>query len=411
MDGRPVYYARAIEEAVLGASDQFPVVLVTGARQVGKTTLLRHLCREERTYVTLDDPALRALAGDDPELFLQRFPPPVLVDEIQYAPGLLPGVKMAVDSARKPGQFWLTGSQQFQMMKGVTESLAGRVAVVSLLGFSGRERDRRELGVEPFIPTSAVLKARASSARRYTAKSLFRDIWLGSFPALVAGEVKDRDLFYGSYLQTYLERDVSDLAQVGDRDAFVRFVRACAARTAQMLNFTELANDCDVSLPTAKRWLSVMTTSMQVLLLQPYHTNVTKRLVKTPKLYFLDTGLCSYLTGWSSPETLLSGAMAGAVYETFVLGELLKSWRNRLREPQVYYYRDKEKREIDFLFDADGKLYPVEAKLSATSKKDWVRHFSALDRLGKRGDGAVVCLCRELVPIDRESNAVPVGFI
>ncbi|MHC5057681.1 MAG: ATP-binding protein [Planctomycetota bacterium] len=406
-----MYFPRAVERALRAASKQFAVVLVTGPRQVGKTTLLRHLCEKGRGYVTLDDPGLRVLANEDPELFLQRFPPPVLIDEIQYAPGLLPGIKMAVDASRKPGRFWMTGSQQFRMMKGVTESLAGRVAVVGLLGFSGRERDRRELDVPPFLPRGPELKKLGASSRVQTSRSLFRAIWQGSYPALVAGETRDRDLFYSSYLQTYLQRDVSDLAQVGDMDAFVRFLRACAARTARMLNMTELANDCDVSVPTVKRWLSVLTASMQAGLLQPYHTNVTKRLMKTPKLYFLDTGLCSYLTGWSSPETLASGAMAGAVFETFVFGELLKSWRNKLREPRIYYYRDKDRREVDFVFDLDGKLHPVEAKLSASPKKDWVRHFAALDRLGPRGPGAVVCLSRDLVPLDRKSNAVPVGFL
>lgn len=406
-----MYIPRAMEPALLEASAQFPVLLLVGARQVGKTTLLRRMCGKDRAYVTLDDPALRMLANEDPALFLQRFPPPVLIDEIQYSPGLLPHLKIASDETRKPGMFWLTGSQHFRIMQGVTESLAGRAAVVELLGLSGREIDRRGPAADPFLPTRRTIERLAESMRRHTSQSLFAGVWKGSFPALSSGEVKNPDLFYSSYMQTYLERDVSSLTQVGDRDAFVRFVRACAARTAQVLNLAGLARDCDVSIPTAKRWLSVLEASMQVRLLPPYHSNATKRLMKSPKLYFLDTGLCAHLTGWSSPQTLASGAMAGAVFETHVFCEMLKGWRNALKEPGLFYYRDKDGREIDFVFEADGVLHPVEAKLAATPGPDWTSRFTALDRLGRRGEGAVICLCKEWIPLDRGNAAVPVGIL
>jgi len=407
-----MYYKRTLEEAVDTASQQFPVVLVTGPRQVGKTTLLRHLCGDRRRYVTLDDLTLRSLAREDPALFLQRYPPPVLIDEIQYAPDLLPYIKMRVDEEGETGSFWLTGSRQFQMMQGVTESLAGRVAMLNLLGFSAREQDRRKSSVEPFLPTQDNLYRRAATAGKTSLDAIFRHIWSGGYPALIAGPAKDRDLFYSSYLQTYLQRDVRDLAQVVNAETFLRFLRACAARTGQLLNCSELARDVDVSVKTAQHWLSILTASFQVYLLQPYHTNVTRRLVKTPKLYFLDTGLAAYLTEWSTPETLAAGAMNGAMLETWALSELLKSWRHRMRSPQLYYYRDRDGREIDFLFVQNRTFHPVEVKLGATPKRDWVRHFHVLDKLDLDvGDGGVLCLCQEMLPLTEQALAIPLGVI
>jgi len=407
-----MYYRRAIETPWLEAGEQFPVLLLTGPRQVGKTTVLKHLCGKDRRYVTLDDPNLRHLAGDDPALFLQRFPPPVLIDEIQYAPALLPQIKMIADEQRRPGQFWLTGSQQFEMMRGISETLAGRVAIVKLLGFSLRERHRKALDIPPFLPFGAGLDARTSSATPTRLAGIYRDIWRGTFPALNAGSVRNRELFYSSYLQTYLQRDIRDLRQIGNEAAFVRFLRVCAARTAQMLNLSELARDADVSVPTAKTWLSLLQTTCQVFLLRPYYTNVTKRLVKAPKLYFLDTGLCSYLTEWSSPETLEAGAMSGAVLETFVLGEILKSWWHRMKAPPVYYYRDRDRREVDVLFVLDQRLHPLEVKKSATIRPAWATAFAPLDRLGlPRGPGGVACLCPELLPVSGDVSAIPVGML
>jgi predicted AAA+ superfamily ATPase len=407
-----VYLPRALEDRVLDASEQFPVLLLTGPRQVGKTTLLRHLCSPERHYVTLDDPGRRALANEDPALFLQRFPPPVLIDEIQYAPDLLPHIKMEVDASRSPGAFWLTGSQQFHAMQGITESLAGRVALIRLLGLSAREADRRPSRVEPFLPTPEILEDRLETRATTDLQAVFRRIWTGSFPALVAGPVEDRDLFYGSYLQTYVARDVRDLAEVSNQQAFLRFLRAAAARTGQLLNLSDLARDVDVSVPTAKRWLSILEASFVVHLLRPYHGNVGKRLVKTPKLYFLDTGLCAHLTDWSTAETLASGAMAGPILETWVVAEVLKSHWHRLRTPHVYFYRDRDGREIDLLLEKDGALYPVEIKLAATPRREWVRTFAALEGLGPRtGAGAVVCLTPESLPLSREITAVPVGAL
>lgn len=407
-----MYYPREIKDCWLKAGEQFPVLLLTGPRQVGKTTVLQQIRERSRRYVTLDDPLVRDLAQREPAVFLQRFEPPVLIDEIQYAPQLLPFIKMAADASRRPGLFWLTGSQQFWVMKGVSETLAGRVAILHLLGFSGRERHRLELDVSPFLPTHSSLTEREASGSPTTLKRVYKDIWLGGFPALAAGSVKDRDLFYSSYLQTYLQRDIRDLTQVGNEATFLKFVRACAARTSQMLNLADLARDADVAVNTAKHWLSILQGSFQVMLLQPYHTNLTKRLMKTPKLHFLDTGLCAYLTEWSSPETLEAGAMSGAILETYVLSEILKSWWHRGRMPQLYYYRDKDGREIDLVLVQNGKLHPVEIKKSATPGSDSYGTFGTLDRLGnKTGEGGVVCLSRELVPLAKGVRAVPVGLI
>lgn len=406
------YFERELSRWWLEAEKQFPVLLLTGARQVGKTTLLRRLASEGRAYVTLDDPLLRRLAQEDPPLFLQRFPPPVLIDEIQYAPGLLPIIKMRVDDERVPGAFWLTGSQRFQMMQGVSETLAGRVGIVNLMGFSVRERHRLRLDILPFLPTDEAIRPRTDDPGPSGLMEVFRDIWMGTMPALNTGEVSDRDLFYSSYLQTYLQRDVREISGIGDESAFLAFLRAAAARTGQLLNLTELARDADVAVNTAKRWLSILEGSFQVVLLEAYHSNVTKRLVKQPKLYFLDAGLCAYLTEWSSPETLEAGAMAGALLETYAVTEILKSWWHRGKRPAAYFYRDKDKREIDLLLMKDQITYPIEVKKTGNPRADTIRVFGALDRLGlQRGHGALVCLARQSVPLAQDASVIPIGLI
>lgn len=406
-----MYIERTLEAFVKKATEQFPVLMVTGARQVGKTTFLQHLNKETRTYVTLDDPLILSLAKEDPALFMQRFPPPVLIDEIQYAVELLPHIKMAVDRNRKAGQFWLTGSQQFHLMKGVSESLAGRVGVVQLLGLSRRELTGQSHESLPFLPTDENIHS-IKAGNRLNLKELYRLIWRGTFPAIALDDDMDRDLFYSSYVQTYLQRDIRDLARVGDEMSFLRFLRAAAARTGQLLNMAELARDADVAPNTAKMWLSILQVSGIAYLLEPYHTNVTKRLVKTPKLYFLDTGLCAYLTEWSSPETLEAGAMSGAILETWIVAELLKSyWHNGRRAP-FYFYRDKDQKEIDLIIVQDGTVYPLELKKTASPSKDDVRHFRVLDKLNMPiGSGGVICLTEQSLPLTQTTHSIPVDTI
>jgi uncharacterized protein len=403
-----MYVIRTLENYFNKASSQFPVMLVTGARQVGKTTFLRHLTGENRLYVTLDDPLVLRLAKEDPPLFMQRFPPPVLIDEIQYAPELLPYIKMEVDRDRKPGMFWLTGSQQFHIMKGVSESLAGRIGIVSLLGFSRQEVMGQGHKSIPFLPIPEKLPV----GKTFSLKELYRIIWRGSFPAMVLAEDVDRDLFYGSYVQTYLQRDIRDLARVGDEVSFIRFLRAAAARTGQLLNLAELAKDADIAPNTAKTWISILQASGIVYLLLPFHTNITKRLVKSPKLYFLDTGLCAYLTEWSSPETLEAGAMSGAILETWIISEILKSWWHNGRSTPFYYYRDRDQKEIDLLIVQDGTVFPVEIKKTASPDKNMVRHFKTLERLNMSvGLGAIICLVSQTIPLTAAITAFPVSVM
>ncbi|MEW6221566.1 MAG: AAA family ATPase [Thermodesulfobacteriota bacterium] len=392
---------------------QFPVVLVTGARQVGKTTLLAHLGGVGRACVTLDDPLVRRLAKEDPALFLQRFPPPVLIDEIQYAPELLPYLKIVADRERQAGLFWLTGSQPFHLMRGVSESLAGRVALEPLFGLSRREAMGSGRGARPFLPGSQELASRLASGGHLPLLELYRLIWRGGFPRPSLDDGVDRDLFFNSYVQTYLQRDVRDLARVGNEMAFLRFLRAAASRTGQLLNLTELARDADVAVNTAKSWLSILEASGIVHLLEPYHTSISKRLVTAPKVYSLDTGLCSYLTEWSSPETLEAGAMSGAILETWVVAELLKSYWHCGRQPPFYHYRDRDKKEIDLLLVADGiLLHPLEIKKTASPGRSDVRHFQVLSGLGLPvGPGGLICLAEQALPIFAEVWSIPVAAL
>ena len=274
-----------------------------------------------------------------------------------------------MDRNRTPGLFWITGSQQFHLMKGVSESLAGRVGLVRLLGLSRGERVGQGRNAHPFLPTTDRIQEGRHTGNTLTLKDLYRLIWCGAFPAIALDDEMDRDLFYGSLVQTYLQRDIRDLARVGDEMTFLRFLRAAAARSGQMLNLSELARDADVAPNTAKSWLSILEASGIVYLLASYHTNLTRRLVKAPKLYFLDTGLCAYLTEWSSPETLEAGAMSEAILETWIVVELLKSYLHNGLGAPFYYYRDKDQKEIDLVIVRDGTVYPLEVKKTASPNR------------------------------------------
>lgn len=401
-----MYKERTLEKQVIELSNQFKVLLITGARQVGKSTLLKH-CDKNRDYVTLDDYKARELAINEPELFLQRYKAPIIIDEIQYAPNLLSYIKITVDNSNERGQYWLTGSQQFHMMKNVTESLAGRVAVLDLKGFSLKEIESEEH--IPFVPTKEFLEQMRKTSKSQDLTSIYELIWKGSYPDINVNN-SNWETFYSSYLQTYIERDIKDLNAVKNEMDFLKFLKILASRTGQMLNYTDIANEVGIAVNTIKSWISILVSSNIVYLLQPYFSNLNKRIVKTPKVYFLDTGLCSYLTNWESPKTLESGAMSGAIFETFVVAEIIKSYVHNAKTPNIYYYRDKDKKEIDVIIEKNDKLYPIEIKKSANPDKSMLKHFSVIPE-EKRAEGAVICLCSEDFPITENVNAIPVGYV
>ena len=407
-------YKRTIARAVKEISETFPALLMTGPRQVGKTTLLESCAEKKRGYVSLDDLDARQLAQNDPGLFIQTYKAPIIIDEVQYAPQLLSYIKIVVDREKKNGLFWLTGSQKFHLMKGITESLAGRVAIVDLLGFSQAELDGRAEKQKPFMPTKNWIEnVRSNIQKPKEIKDVYKQIWLGSFPKVnIDGKASTRQRFYSSYVQTYLQRDVKDILNISDETSFYNFISAVAARTGQVLNYAELARATGIDNKTAKAWLSVLETSGIVYILQPYHNNLTKRLVKAPKIYFLDTGLCTYLTRWPDANSLQAGAMSGAILETYLFAEILKSyWHNGL-EANFYYYRDTDQKEIDLVIETGEALYPIEFKKTATPSQTASKNFSALEKLGKKiGQGAVICFVEKDIPLSREVTAIPVGYL
>ena len=406
-------YQRTLGNIIKEINDNFPVLLVTGARQAGKTTLLEMCAEEGRNYVTLDNLEDRTLAQNDPGLFVQIHKPPLIIDEVQYAPNLFSYIKIIVDRQKANGLFWLIGSQKFHLMKGITESLAGRVAIIDLLGLSQAEIDGRGEGLPPFLPSPGWIdKAKGTIQKPGTLNEIYNRIWRGAFPKVIEATDTVRNLFYQSYIQTYIRRDVKDILSISDETLFYSFLGAVAARTGQLLNYAELARDTAIDSKTAKSWLSVLETSGLVYLLRPYHRNVTKRLVKSPKLYFLDTGLCAYLTKWPTPDSLEAGAMSGAILETYLFSEILKSYCHNGAEPYFYYYRDLDQKEVDLVIETGDSLYPVEFKKTATPSATASRHFHLLEKLGKKvGHGAVLCFVERDVALSENVTAIPAGYL
>ena len=405
-----MFIERTLSNLLQSVSTMFPVVLLTGPRQVGKTTLLKHCVSAKANYVTLDSLVDRELAKNDPALFLQRYDTPLIIDEIQYAPELFSYIKIVVDEQQANGLFWLTGSQQFHLMHHITESLAGRVGILKLLGLSQAELMHQAHSSRAFLPT--ITWDTKKQVASLTLKTLYHTIWRGSFPAMQAKPDLLQDVFYSSYLQTYIQRDIRQLAQVADEHAFLSFVRAAAVRTGQLLNLSALARDVGIDNKTAKHWLSLLETSGLIYLLPPYANNLTKRLVKTPKLYFLDTGLCCYLARWTSPQALEAGAMSGAILETFVVSDIIKSYWHHGRSGVFYFYRDKDQNEIDVIIDENGTLYPIEIKKTAMPSERNIKSFDALTKLGQPiGQGALICLIEKPMPVNRNVNAIPVNYI
>lgn len=405
------YISRNLEKIVLEVTKEYAVLLVTGPRQVGKTTMLQKLMENtDRGYVSLDDLNERNLAKTDPELFLQLHKPPILIDEVQYAPELFTYIKIHVDKNHNPGDFWLTGSQVFKLMRGVQESLAGRVAVLSLTSLSQAEICDNQM--EPFTIDLEELAVRSKQRKQADTREIFGRIFRGSMPAIVSGQNSNSQIFYSSYLTTYIERDVRELSDAIDSLKFLHFITAVAARCGQMLNIADIARDADINQKQAKDWLGILETLGIIFYLHPYSNNLLKRMIKTPKLYFYDTGLVCYLTKWSSAETLESGAMNGAILENYVVAEIMKTYLNSGKESFLYYYRDKDAKEIDIVLEHDGVLNPIEIKKSSNPGSELIRVFDLLDKSSiPRSKGAVICMKPELSAIDRDNYIVPVWMI
>lgn len=407
------YIERHMEKLITELSKSYSAILLTGPRQAGKTTLLQQLAEKEniqREYVSLDDLSNREIAKNDPALFLQLHKPPILIDEVQYAPELFSYIKIHIDKRHNPGDFWLTGSQIYRLMRGVQESLAGRIALLHLSPLS-----QREITGNPCIPFSTdfnTLLTERDRIKPISAPELYSRLWNGSMPGLISGQYPDRNIFYSSYISSYIERDVRDISGTIDALKFNRFVTAAAARCSQLLNYNALAEDTEIDIPTAKNWMNILETLGIIFLLHPYSNNVLKRTIKTPKLYFFDTGLVCYLTRWSSPETTAIGAMNGALLENFAISEIMKSYQNAGREPYLYFYRDRDAKEIDAILERDGKLCPLEIKKTSSPDTRLTRVFSVIDKSPlEKGTGAILCLANEFGAIDRNNLIVPIWMI
>jgi len=409
-----MYIRRHIEPVIARIAKRKPVIILTGARQVGKSTMLKEVYRNVR-YLTLNHPLVRESAKESPSLFFETYKPPVIVDEIQKAAELFDYIKDIVDEDKKRGQFYLTGSQSFTLMKNTSDSLAGRAGVIKLLGLSMREI----AGVthrKPLIPTPEHITEIKQTTVPFDYSHITGCIHRGFFPELyeTPGDLHDWADFYSSYFQTYIEKDIKDVLNIQDESAFIRFVKATASLTGEMLNINTIAGICGKDAKTVRRWLSLLESSGLVYLLEPYYNNLNKRLIKAPKLYFLDTGLACWLLGWNNPEQLTNGAMWGHIFESFVFGEVLKSYYNDgIVRPPLYYYRDKDKNEIDLVIEEGDLLYPIEIKTTGDPTKSMTKAFSCLKNIpGKQiGAGAVVCLAKEHLPLTQDTWVIPVNLI
>lgn len=414
------YIKRNIESVVMRLSKGFPVVMVTGPRQVGKTTMLRHI-NKNINYVSLDNLNARDLAISDPELFLETYKTPLVIDEFQYAPNLLSYIKIRVDEARFDRVFnsgddvnvmyYLTGSQSFLSMKNVSESLAGRVGIIEMYGLSTNELNMQS--DEIFIPEISELQKKKISNKPDSNK-IFERIFKGSYPELYINENVTLNEYYESYVKTYIERDIRDLINISDEIKFMKFMTSIAARTGEELNITTVANDAEISVPTAQSWLSILVNTGLVILLEPFSNNVIKRTIKRPKIYFMDTGLACYLAKYPSAEILEASAYAGHIFETYVVSEIVKTFANNGKnfKRYLFYYRDDKKREIDLIIDYNNKLYPIEIKKGKKPNGECTKNFEVLGNLNMEiGKGIVLCMCDEIFPIDRDNYYVPVNYI
>lgn len=406
------YVERTLERKFLRMSSFFKVVLVTGARQVGKTTMLRHLADEQnRTYVSMDNMMVRTLAKTDPVLFFQTYKVPIIIDEIQKAPELFEQIKIICDESEERGLFWLTGSQQYKMMKNIRETLAGRIGILELYSMSRKEVEELSFPNELDFSLPCLL-ARQHLTKKNNIVDVFEYIWRGGMPDALQADSEQRQEYFNSYIETYLMRDVSEEGGITDTVRFRKFLSACAALVAEQINYKTLAEAAEISQPTAKSWVRLLQGLGIIYLLQPYANNELKRLTKTPKLYFCDTGLCAYLSMWLTRDTLMNGAVSGHYFENYVVIELLKNFSYSPSKANLTYYRDSNAKEIDVFVEENGIIHPLEIKKSANPDRREVRKYELLDKANlERGRGGIICMCEEVIPIDDKNCFIPANLI
>lgn len=406
------YIKRELERKFVHMSSFFKVVLVTGARQVGKTTMLKHLAEgTDRTVVSLDNLMARELARTDPVLFFQTYKPPVLIDEVQYAPQLFEQIKVLTEENAEPGRFWLTGSQQYNMMKNVRETLAGRVGILELYSLSQREKagisvnDNLDFSLQALLSRQKVMPGN-------DIVRIFEHIWRGGMPQVVSADSEQLQEYFNSYIDTFLMRDVAAFGGIADTVRFGRFLKACAALVSEQLNYKTLAEAADISQPTAKDWGMLLQSLGIIYLLQPYANNALKRLAKTPKLYFCDTGLCAFLSMWLTRETLMGGAASGHYFENYVVMELLKNYAYAKSKASMTYFRDSNSKEIDVFIEENNLIHPLEIKKSANPDRREIKKYEILDKISvSRGNGGIICMTAEVIPIDEKNCFIPCSLI
>lgn len=405
------YITRELERKFSKLNDFFKVILVTGARQVGKTTMLKHLAESNRTYVTMDNMMARELAQSDPVLFFQTYKPPILIDEVQKAPELFEQIKIICDESDEKGLIWLTGSQQYNVMTKVRETLAGRIGILELYSLSAREKAGLVFDTELDF-SFATLQKRAKKLPKNNIVKVFNDIWEGGMPGVQGVDEELRLEYFNSYVDTYLMRDATEAGGIKDTVRFRKFLVGCASLVSEQVNYSTLAEAADIAPSTAKDWLKVLEGLNIIYLLQPYSNNELKRLSKTPKLYFCDTGLCAYLSMWLTADTLRNGAASGHYYENYVVMELVKSYAYSKFKVNITYFRDSNAKEIDLFVEENGIIHPLEIKKSASPDRREVKKYSIIDKASlKRGCGGIICMCEEPVPIDEDNCFIPSNLI
>ena len=406
------YIHRSLERKFLKMSSAFKVVMLTGARQVGKSTMLKTLAKNTgRVCVSMDDADIRELAERDPKLFFQMYKPPILIDEIQKAPALFEQIKLLCDESSERGQFWLSGSQSKKMMKQAGDSLAGRICILKMFGLSKKEL----IGKAEDIPDDYSLSFFLKRSQHYpvnTILEIYQQIWEGGMPDMLYMDAELRRSYWNSYVEAYLMRDAVDDNGIQDTEGFRKFLRACAAFTGELLNYQDLANAAGVSSATAKDWIKVLQSMGIIFLLEPFYNNELKRMIKTPKLYFCDTGLCAFLSSWTSRDTLMNGAASGHYLENYVVSELLKNASYGEKSLSLNFYRDTNQKEIDLILEMNGRLHAFEIKRAASPERKIIKSFSLLEKSGKEmGDGGIICMAEKPFPLDTSRFLLPVNLL